>query len=179
MSPEHARIREYLRAQGAKLEPLAIVDKVRGAMGDLRVAAAKIPPARFAERPEPDEWSGNEVMAHVVEAGRYFGGAIAAVLDGAPVPTPRRAPTPANDVRSLDAWFATLARDRDALFGRVAHAAPAERLDVTIEHFMFGPLNWRETLLFMRLHDLDHAGQLEKIATTLGVQAPHAPPRRA
>jgi hypothetical protein len=30
---------------------------------------------------------------------------------------------------------------------------------------MFGPLNWRETLLFMRLHDLDHAAQLDKIAT--------------
>ena len=29
------------------------------------------------------------------------------------------------------------------------------------------PLNWRETLLFMRLHDLDHAGQLDKIAATL------------
>jgi hypothetical protein len=27
---------------------------------------------------------------------------------------------------------------------------------------MFGPLNWREALLFMRLHDLDHAGQLQK-----------------
>ena len=32
---------------------------------------------------------------------------------------------------------------------------------------MFGPLNWRETLLFMRLHDLDHAGQLETIAAAL------------
>ena len=168
MNPGHARIRDYLRAQGAKLEPVAIVDKVRAAMADLRAAAAKIPPPRFAERPEPDEWSGNEVMAHVVEAGRFFGGAIAAVLDGAPVPSPPRERTPPREGRSVDDWFATLARDRDALFGRVARAAPTERLDVTIEHFMFGPLNWRETLLFMRLHDLDHAGQLEKIATMLG-----------
>ena len=32
---------------------------------------------------------------------------------------------------------------------------------------MFGPLTWREALLFLRLHDLDHAGQLRKIATAL------------
>ena len=32
---------------------------------------------------------------------------------------------------------------------------------------MFGGLNWRETILFLRLHDLDHAGQLRKIAAAL------------
>jgi len=32
---------------------------------------------------------------------------------------------------------------------------------------MFGTLNWRETLLFLRLHDLDHARQLEKNAAAL------------
>ena len=167
MNPDHARIRDYLRAQGAKLEPAAIVDKVRGAMADLCAAAGNVPPSRFAERPAPEEWSGNEVMAHVVEAGRFFGGAIAAVLDATPVPSPPPVRPPVREIRSVEAWFATLARDRDALFARVARAAPSERLDITIEHFMFGPLNWRETLLFMRLHDLDHASQLEKIATTL------------
>jgi hypothetical protein len=168
VNPGHARIRDYLRAQGAKLEPVAIVDKVRAAMADLRAAGGKVPPSRFAERPAPEEWSGNEVMAHVVEAGRFFGAAIAAVLDATPVPSPAPERPPVREIRSVEAWFATLARDRDALFARVARAAPSERLDITIEHFMFGPLNWRETLLFLRLHDLDHAGQLEKIATTLG-----------
>ena len=42
------------------------------------------------------------------------------------------------------------------------------RLEQTVEHPFFGPLNWRETLLFIRLHDLDHAGQLQKIAGALG-----------
>jgi hypothetical protein len=168
LNPGFARIREYLQAQGAKLEPPAIVDKVRAAMASLRTAAAKVPAARFAERPAPEEWSGNEVMAHVVDAGRFFGGAIVAVLDGGTVPSVPRERPPAADTRSAEAWFAILSRDREALFARVTRAAPTERLDVTIEHFMFGPLNWRETLLFMRLHDLDHAGQLDKIATALG-----------
>ena len=42
------------------------------------------------------------------------------------------------------------------------------RPDRVIAHRMFGPLNWREALLFMRLHDLDHAGQLKKIAAAFG-----------
>jgi hypothetical protein len=167
VNPGYARVREYLQAQGAKLEPPAIVDKVRAAMADLRTAAAKVPPARFAERPAPEEWSGNEVLAHVVAAGRFFGGAIVAVLDGAPVPSPPPERSPVTEVRSAEAWLTALERDREALFARVAGAEPSTRLDVTIEHFMFGPLNWRETLLFMRLHDLDHAGQLDKIATAL------------
>jgi hypothetical protein len=49
----------------------------------------------------------------------------------------------------------------------VSGADPRARLDATVEHPFFGPLNWRETLLFMRIHDLDHAGQLEKIAVAL------------
>ena len=167
MNPGYARVREYLQAQGAKLEPPAIVDKVRAAMADLRAAAAKVPRGRFAERPAPEEWSGNEVLGHVVAAGRFFGGAIVAVLDGAPVPSPPRERPPVREVRPADAWLAALELDREALFARVARAEPSTRLDVTIEHFMFGPLNWRETLLFMRLHDLDHAGQLDKIATAL------------
>jgi hypothetical protein len=38
------------------------------------------------------------------------------------------------------------------------------RLEATIPHPFFGALNWRETLLFLRLHDLDHTGQLQKVA---------------
>jgi hypothetical protein len=53
------------------------------------------------------------------------------------------------------------------LFERVLRAEPTARLDGTVEHPFFGPLNWRETLLFMRLHDLDHAGQMQKIADAL------------
>jgi hypothetical protein len=167
VNAEYARIREHLRAQAAKLEPPAIADKVRAAMAQLRTSAAKVPPDRFSERPAPEEWSGNEVMAHVVEAGRFFGGAIVAVLDGAPVPAPPRERRPVSETRTAHEWQAMLEHDREALFARIERAEASARLDATIEHFMFGPLNWRETLLFMRLHYLDHAGQLDQIAGAL------------
>lgn len=61
-------------------------------------------------------------------------------------------------------WWERLMRERTALFARVMRADPDAHLDRAIEHGMFGALNWREPLLFLRLYDLDHAGQLENIA---------------
>jgi uncharacterized damage-inducible protein DinB len=167
MTDEQQRIRSYLTTQAAKLAPADIVDKVRGAMGKLRAAADAVPAARFSDPPAPGEWSANEVMAHVVEAGRHFGGAIERLLDGEPPGAPRDAAARDTAPRPLDTWWSLLERDRGRLFERVLRAEPAARLDGTVEHPFFGPLNWRETLLFMRLHDLDHAGQLQKIAGAL------------
>jgi len=168
MTDEQQRIRGYLTSQAGKLAPAKVVGKVRAAMDQLHLAARAVPPARFDAAPAPGEWSANEVMAHVVEAGRHFGGAIERLLDGGAPGAPRDAAARDTGPRPLATWWALLERDRAALFTRVLLAAPAERLEGTVEHPFFGPLNWRETLLFMRLHDLDHAGQLQKIAGALG-----------
>ena len=174
MTDEEKRIRSYLEAQGAKLSPAAIIEKVRVAMADLESAARAVPAARFTERPSAAEWSANEVLGHVAAAGAYFGGCITSALDQAP-PPPRMKGQGAvgAPVRTAAEWSARLARDRGALFERVLIADPLANLERPIDHGMFGPLNWRETLLFLRLHDLDHAGQLQKIAAAL------AGPRRA
>ena len=165
MTDEEKRIRSYLEAQGAKLSPAAIIEKVRAAMADLRAAAGAVPAGRFTERPAADEWSANEVMAHVVAAGAYFGAGITSALDGAPPPGRMKDQGAAGaPFRAANEWSALLTRDREVLFDRVLRADPLANLERPIEHGMFGPLNWRETLLFMRLHDLDHAGQLKKIA---------------
>jgi hypothetical protein len=170
MTDEQKRIRSYLEAQGAKLPPTAIVDKVRAAMVELEAAAAAVPAARFGERPEPEEWSANEVMAHVLAAGAYFGGGIVSVLDGTPSPARMTDQGAAGaPARAAAEWSALLSRDREVLFERVLRADPLANLERPIEHRMFGPLNWREALLFMRLHDLDHAGQLQKIAAALAL----------
>ncbi len=169
MTDEQQRIRSYLQAQGAKQTPPEIVAKVEAAMADLAKSARAVPAARFAERPEPEEWSANEVLAHVVAADTYFGGGIVAILEGQPT-QPRGAGRGIENAprRTADAWIEILKAQRQTLFDRVRAADPGARLDVRIEHPFFGPLNWRETLLFTRLHDLDHAGQLGKIAAAFG-----------
>ncbi|SRR6266511_3326810 len=169
MTEEEQRIRSYLTTQAAKLTPAAIVEKVQAAMAELGAAAAAVPPARFGERPAPDEWSANAVMAHVVAADTYFGGGLVSILDDRSPPQRREGQgVEGAPLRAADAWSEILGRSRGALFERVLAADPAMRLDRTLEHGMFGPLNWRETLLFLRLHDLDHASQLRKIAAALG-----------
>lgn len=166
-SEESLRVRGYLTAQGAKLSPEQIIGKVQEAMAQLRQAAAAVPPARFTEPPAAGEWSANEVMAHVVEAGRHFGDAIVRILDGQAPGAPRDAAARDTRPRPLEEWWALLELDRTALFQRVRSAPPMARLEATIPHPFFGALNWRETLLFMRLHDLDHAGQLTQVAGAL------------
>src|SRR5215471_1788371 len=168
MTDEQRRIQSYLRAQGAKLSPADIVGKVRAAMEEVRVALFSVKAEQLNRRPEGDEWSANEVMGHVVSAGQHFANGIMRVLDGAAA-----GPAVADRVergvpaRSAETWWDLLARDREALFTRVLGADPDEHPDRVIAHPMFGALNWREALLFLRLHDLDHAGQLRKIAERL------------
>ena len=173
MNEEMQRIRSYLVAQGAKLTPAALVDKLRAAMADLRAAALAVPPARFAERPEPEEWSGNEVMAHVLAADDYFSGGIRRALEGLPPgPKTEGRGIEGAPLRSAEEWCALLDKQREPVFAEVLAADPGAAPDFRIDHPSFGPLNWRETLLFNRLHDLDHAGQLQKIAAALGASRP-------
>jgi hypothetical protein len=136
MTDEQRRIKSYLTAQAAKLEPAAIIAKVRDAMAELEAAAVAVAPSRFTERPAPDEWSGDEVMAHVAASDAYFGGGIVSILDDRAAPTREERGSAERAARSADEWCRGLARDREAL-------------------------------LFLRLHDLAHAGQLRQIATAL------------
>ena len=168
MTAEEERIRSYLVAQGSKLTPAAIVEKVQAAMAELRQAALAVPAARFGDRPGGDEWSANDVMAHVLAAGTYFGDGITGILSGGgPAPRGERRGPEGTPLRTAQAWCDELQRDRSALFARAVAADPGAHIDRTIEHPAFGPLDWRASLLFLRLHDLDHAGQLRKIAAAL------------
>ena len=168
MTDEQRRIKSYLTAQAAKLEPAAIIAKVQEAMAELEAAAVALPSSRFTERPAPDEWSGDEVMAHVAASDAYFGGGIVSILDDRPALARGEGRGASNHpARSAEEWCRALGRDREALFDRVRASSSDTRPDRTVEHGMFGPLTWREALLFLRLHDLDHAGQLRQIAAAL------------
>src|SRR5256712_12755671 len=133
MTDEQKRIRGYLQAQGAKQLPAEIIAKVEAAMADLGKAARAVPAARFAERPEPEEWSANEVLAHVVAADGYFGGGVVAVLEGRPAPARGEGRGIENaPLRTADAWLEILGRQRRTLFQRVRAPQPAARLDRTL-----------------------------------------------
>lgn len=168
MTEEQQRIRGYLQSQAAKLSVPDLVEKVRSDQEQVRQAAEAVPSARFAERPAGDEWSANEVMAHVVDGAVRAAAAIRAVIERGALPPPQD-DTLRHDVRVQDAaaWWAELAAARAALFERLAAVSGDEHLDITWQHPFFGPLNWREWLLFLRIHDLDHARQMQAITAAL------------
>src|SRR5260370_28445080 len=137
-------------------------------MADLGAAAAAVRPERLAERPAPEEGSGNEVMAPVVMADSYFAGGIRDALAGRPAgPQPTRRGVEDAPLRSAQAWYEALAGQRETLFAEVLAADPAAAPDRRIEHPAFRPLSWRDTPLFTPLHDPAHAGHLPQIATPL------------
>src|SRR5581483_11645604 len=155
LTEEQQRIRSYLQAQAARLSVMALVDKVRTDQEQVRVAAEAVPADRFARRPAPGEWSGNEVLAHVVDGAVRVRDAIISVLDrGVTPPALADAIRPDVPVRTAAGWWSELCAARETLFDRVSAAAGDEYPDVTWQHPFFGPPTWREWLLFLRIHDL-------------------------
>ena len=168
LTEEQQRIRGYLQSQAAKLSLADLVDKVRTDMQQLRTAAVAVPPTRFTTRPAEGEWSANDVMSHVVDGGRSVSRGIVAAIEGTGRPgTIFDRMERANAEQDAATWLSELDTDRERLFARVREASGDEHLDVTWEHPMFGALNWREWLLFLRIHDLDHARQIEAVTETL------------
>ncbi len=169
LTEEQLRIRGYLQSQAAKLGLAELVAKVRADQEQVRLAADSVPAARFTERPAAGEWSANEVMAHVVDGAVRVSAAIRSVLDSGALPPPLE-DVIRRDVPSHSAgeWWAQLVAAREELWARLATATGDERLDITWPHMFFGPLNWREWLLFLRIHDLDHARQMQAIAGERG-----------
>lgn len=165
----NARVRGYLVGQAAKLSPAAIVERVREAQAGVLAAAAAIPTGRLAQPPAAGAWSAQDVLAHLLAWSESCTVSIVGTLQrGVATPVAADVLEPAAIGLTQTAARARLTATREALFATVLAADPAARLDViALRHFWFGPLNWKEALLFLRLHDLDHTGQLQAIAATL------------
>ena len=63
--------------------------------------------------------------------------------------------------------LADIERYRERLIAIVLRADPQTHLDIVWGHNEFGKMNWREWLLFARVHTLDHARQMQAIAAAL------------
>lgn len=171
MDPEIERIRGYLVAQARKLTIPQLVEKLRRDSQAVREAVEGVPADRFAERPSPDDWSARDVLDHLIDTSERSAVLIGAVLDGLGVLTVPRDET-AGEARAAmatgeDAWAAFTAV-RERLYTRLLRASGDEHLDVEMAHPVFGGLNWREWTLFLRVHDLDHARQIQAIAERFG-----------
>ena len=170
---EVARVRGYLTSQAAKLSPAQIVEKVQESQAAVLAAAAAVPGERFSTPPADGEWSAAEVLYHVLTVvGDHSRSIISTIRTGSPTRIrPDRLQHLSTSV-SLNEVRGLLAVERGELFDVVLAADPNTHIDVpAMSHPEFGALNWRETLLFVRVHDMDHARQLQQIASTVQASA--------
>jgi hypothetical protein len=94
--------------------------------------------------------------------------AIEGILDEGALPPPISDTVPGgarSGLADAEEYWQVFSARREALLERVLRAAGDENLEIKIVHNQFGPLSWREWLLFMRVHDLDHMRQLQAVTS--------------
>lgn len=165
---EVARVRSYLANQAMRRMPEQIVAALREAHQQLLTAIAAIPETAFRTVPKAGEWSAADVLAHVRNIAAFDERSICGVIERGEQPPDvddvlEQAPTNA----SREQMLADIEASREHLIAVVLRAAPETHLDIVWGHNEFGKMNWREWLLFARVHTLDHARQLQAIAAAL------------
>jgi hypothetical protein len=165
---EVARIRSYLASQSMRRTPPQLVETLQEAHQQFLAVVATVPDALFRTTPIEGEWSAIDVLLHVRIIAAIDETAITAVLErGEKPPDIEDAIVPAPLETTRTKLLADLERSRMQLIAVVLQADPESHLDITWSHREFGAMNWREWLLFARVHTLDHARQIQAIAATL------------
>lgn len=167
---ELARVRSYLASQSVKRTPAQLVEAVREAHRQFLAAAAAIPAASFSTPPQAGEWSAADVLKHVFHIASLEEQTIRAVLERGEQPADvLDLSTPSANL-TAEQMLAAISDMRERLAASVLQADPQAHLDITWKGSDFGLLNWREWLLFARIHELDHVHQLQAIAAALTAQ---------
>jgi uncharacterized damage-inducible protein DinB len=165
---EVARVRSYLASQAMRRTPAQLVEALREAHQQFLAATAAVPDDAFRTVPKEGEWSAADVLAHVRSIAACDERSICGVLERGEQPANvndvlEQAPTHATREQLL----ADIEALRQRLIAVVLRANPQAHLDIVWGHNEFGNMNWREWLLFARVHTLDHARQMQAIAAAL------------
>src|SRR5579864_464237 len=165
---EVARVRSYLASQAMRRTPEQLVEALREAHRQFLAATATVPDPAFRTIPKEGEWSAADVLAHVRRIAAFDERSISGVLERGEQPPNvndmlEQAPTQA----TREELLADIEALRERLIAVVLRADPQAHLDIAWGHNEFGNMNWREWLLFARVHTLDHARQMQAIAAAL------------
>lgn len=161
---EFERIRGYLQQQAAEKSIAELFERVKEGMADLIEAARSVPAAVIRSNPPGDDWSPMDCLKHAVQSNLQVAQDVLHVAltgERPGEPEPDLAP-------DRDALITAQEASLESLWAHVSEADPASNLHVTWPHPFFGELNWREWLLFLRIHAKDHARQLSSMREALG-----------
>lgn len=158
MEPGLAATREYVREQaagGAMEDLIALVetDTVR------LHAAAMVFAAEDLDRALDGDWTPLSCLAHIVARSMLRAREVLYVALSGELPSDEPLSLPSDRVGLI----ATHRESIDSLYVHVRDATQ-EFLAFEWSHQAFGPMNWREWLVFIHVHTDDHASQLEMMA---------------
>ena len=165
---EVARVRSYLASQAMRRTPAQLVESLREAHQQFLAATVAVPDAAFRTIPREGEWSAADVLAHVRSIAALDERSICGVIERGEQPAnvdDQLEQAPTNDTR--EQMLADIEALRERLIAAVLQTDPHAHLDIVWGHNEFGNMNWREWLLFARVHTLDHARQMQAIAAEL------------
>jgi hypothetical protein len=162
MDEEAQRIRSYLQAKAAEYSVEELVAKAEEGLAELLAAARAIDAGAFGARREGEEWSPLDCLLHAAHSNSVNATQVLYVALSGELPAVDDPHLP----HDRDGLVAQQREAFDSLYAHVREAAPDAFLDVRWPHPMFGDLNWREWLLFLRIHCRDHARQLPGLAAT-------------
>ena len=151
---EAERVRSYLQSQGEKYTFAEIWVRFVKARIALIDAVYDVDQGQADFLPDADEWSIAEVLNHVVASSGRISEIVDALANGASTSPGIIDPPREETSQSIEELRERLTLDS------LRWSAPSTEL--TAPHPFFGQLHAREWLLFQRIHDLDHAGQVEK-----------------
>ena len=113
-------------------------------------------------RPDADEWSISEALSHLVTSSKRISEIVDALARGATPGIERIDPPREATSQSIDELQERLTLDSLRWSALVERLPPAQSTTLTAPHPFFGELHARAWLMFQRIHDIDHAGQVEK-----------------
>ena len=151
-------ILSYVRKKAAEWTPEEMAQRVEAAVVELEAAARAVPDDLLEVRQEGQEWSPLECIRHVAEVNHGTATRVRGVVSEGIVPD-EIPPVPKTREDVLATHAGVIAGAVRAV--REGNADPDA--EVQWLHPFLGDLNWKEWLLTLRVHSLDHARQLEAL----------------
>jgi hypothetical protein len=176
-----ARARDYLHARGTRVAARAIHERVAAAFAALDETLDTVTPAQVGARPQPGEWTVQEVVDHVLETHRPGLDELRCLLAGQRPPGEAIPASLLSKAPALRPWpwlRRELRRVHDDILDVLAAVpddfetsaraplvmvvnAPAAGDRVVQVHWV-EELDWKAYAITWRLHALDHRTQIRK-----------------
>ncbi len=164
------RITSYIVHQGKK-EPSGIKKLVQKGHDQLLNQMEGLSEEQATFKASEDDWSVRELLRHALQAKRGVAGTCRSLALGEAREGTAEAGRVTGELPTLAEARAGLDAAHGDLLAFVESISAETNTDARYEHPFFGPLNCREWAAFQRVHDGDHAQQIEQIKAAPGFPA--------